>query len=113
MRRPAMPRQFEHVQMTDQVRLGVDQRMIERIAHTRLGAEMDDSLEVEIGQRRRERRLIGEVDLDEAEAVAMLGFEERQAVPLQLDAIIIAETVDADDRRAALEQPLAQMKADE
>src|SRR5689334_10999754 len=74
---------------------------------------MGDLLEVETVQGLRERRLVGKVDLDEPEGVAIFRFQERKAIALQLDAVIIAEAIDADDRRAALEQPPAQMKADE
>ena len=46
MARAAMAGQLEHVEMADQVGLDVGVRILDRIAHPGLGAEMDDPVEL-------------------------------------------------------------------
>ena len=58
------------------------------------------------------RRMVGEVHLDEAEAI-VAPAELGEPVALQLDAVIIVDVVDADHLLAAGEQPVADVEADE
>ena len=50
MLRRAVARHLEHVEMADQVRLDIGVRILDRIAHARLRAEMDDAVERHSGE---------------------------------------------------------------
>ena len=56
--------------MADQIggRIGV--RVLDRIAHAGLRAEMHDALDLDAAQRGVERRPVGEIQLDEAKIAA-------------------------------------------
>ncbi len=63
----ARPRQFEHVQVPDQIGLGIGVRVLERIAHAGLRAEVNDAGEVDIGERLAEAIGVTEIDVAEIE----------------------------------------------
>src|SRR4051812_30048954 len=86
--------------------------ILDRISHSRLRAEMDDAIEVAPVESPLQRLVVGEIDLDEIEAV-MAPCQLGEPGALQRDAVIIVHIVDADHLLAPREQALAQVEADE
>jgi hypothetical protein len=82
-----------------------------RVAHAGLRAEVDDAVEIQSLQALKQP-IFGEIRFDHMEAVAMVLAQLRDPVALELHAVIIVEIIEADDRLATREQPLADMKAD-
>jgi hypothetical protein len=99
--------------MADQVGMDVGVGILDRVAHSRLCPEMHDPVEFPPLQRAVERGHVGEVDLDEAEAVVVPRTLLGDPVSLQLDAVIIVDVVDPEHLLAAAEQPGRDMMADE
>src|SRR5688572_5006348 len=85
--------------------------MVERVTHAGLRGEMDDALERLPGEHRFNRLPVGEIGLDEAEAVPAL--EARKPRLFQRDIVIGAEIVEADHLIAAIEEPGRGVKTDE
>ena len=106
------PAQLENVEMPRHVGLDIGVGIDQRIAHSRLGGEMEDPLDplVGIGESLH-GAAIGDVEALEGEIPETL--EQRQPRLLQVDVVIVVEVVDADDLIAALEQGLGGVKADE
>ena len=105
MRRATMPRHLEHVQVTDQVRLHISVRVLDRVADAGLGAEMCDLVERQFTKRLIEPLAISEIRFDEVETATEILLLLRHSVPLQIDAVISVEVIDPDDVLAALQQP--------
>src|SRR3546814_7091143 len=78
--------------------------VFERIANTRLGTEMDDSVDPVVGKHFGERVGITEVDVDKGERLTVACLQMRNACMLEIDGIIGREIVDSDHRFAAIEQ---------
>ena len=104
MPRLHLTRQFEHVEVPDHVGTGIGVRMVERTTHSGLRAEMDDAVKTVSRGEAIERGLVGEIDLLEGEAIAMIGLQRVEPRVLQPWVVIIAEIVDADDSLAARKQ---------
>ena len=66
-----VPGDFQQVEMADEVRGDIGARIVDRIADAGLRAEMDDAVEGQSGQRGVERRMVGEIDMEEAEPVRL------------------------------------------
>src|SRR5436190_602982 len=67
----AMASEFQHVDLSHQIGSDVGLRIDQRIADPRLGAQMDDPVEFVGSGEGFERLLVAEIDLLEAEGVAM------------------------------------------
>ncbi len=95
--------------MARHIGLDIGVRIDQRIAHPRLGGEMEDPLDALVGIGEfLHGAAIGDVEALEGEIPETL--EQREARLLQPDVVIVVEVVDADDRVAALEQGLGGVK---
>lgn len=97
-------RDFEQVEMADEIGLHIGMRVLDGIAHAGLRAEMDDAVELGTFQRRAEARIIGEILAVEREAVAAHLAQIGKARFLQPHVVIVVEIVDADDLIAARQE---------
>ncbi len=111
MRDLVMAAAFEHVEKARQVGVDIGVRVLQRVAHARLGGEMDHHLRPHRGEQLRGARAVGEVDLPEREARAP--EQAVQARPLEPRIVVLVQAVDADHAAALGQQPLGQMVADE
>ena len=113
MRDTPIAREFEQVEVADQIRLRIDVGPLDRIAYPRLRTEMDDPIEVTARERGTQRGGIGEVEMMEGETVAVRLRDVREPRPLQRGVVLVIERIDADDAIAAREQRLRGRHADE
>ena len=91
----------------------VGARVLERIADPRLGAEMDDPVEVVPLQRVLQCVVIAEVTLDEVERFTRSCRDACKPVALQRDRVIGVQVVDPDHAMATRHQCLGQRGTDE
>lgn len=87
-------------------------RIVERVTHTGLGAEVNEAVEGLGGEGSIERPHVRKVEFDEFEPVAAEIPQTLRPPLFQLDRIIIVEIVDADDGVTARKQILYQRHAD-
>jgi hypothetical protein len=102
---------FEDMAEAGEVGIEIGLRVLDREAHARLGAEMDDALEAALGEEPGHAVAVGEVEPFEAEAI--MAVEAGEPRLLQGGIVIIVEIVDADDLVAAFEQDPGRLVADE
>ena len=112
-REPRWRGDLEQVEMAGEVGADIVARMLDRMAHAGLGAEMDDIVEVGPGQRLVQPLMVGEIDLEEAECAGAELAQLGEPVRFQPGVVISVEIVDADHPVAALEQPPGDVVADE
>ena len=68
---------LQHVQLPENVGIGVGVRVFQRVAHARLRGEMNDAVGPLLKERlRRSRFAVGEIGADKAKAVAPLKLRE-------------------------------------
>ncbi len=108
---PAVAAAFQDVGEADDVGVDVGVRVLQRIAHAGLGGQVDDDVETLVLEEPLHALPVGQVEPGELEAGPPL--ELRQAVLLQLDAVVGVQVVETDHPRAAVQQALGEMKADE
>jgi len=108
-----MARDFEQVEVADQVGLDIGMGVLDRIAYPGLGTQVNHAADLLPSQRGVERSHVGKVDLVKGEAIRRLGGQRRQPVTLQGDRVVIVEVVDADDAVAPRRQQADQVKANE
>ena len=102
---------LEHVEESDDVGVDVGARVLERVAHARLGGEVDDALGRVLGEAPVHQRAVLEVAAHLGEALVRLdALEPRE---LQRGVVVVVDVVDADDLVAAFEQPDRERRADE
>ena len=118
LHRVVVARGLEEVVEADQVRVDVDVRVVDAVAHAGLGGEVDEDVEAVGREELVDERLVCDVAADEDPA----GFrglrgllDLPEAVLLQLERVVVGHAVDADDRRAlrVAQQPRAEVRADE
>lgn len=102
---------LEHVQVPDQIAVGVDVGVLQGVAHTRLGCEVDHPVEAVLGEQRGHALAIGQVQRDESHVVAARQIIE--AGLLERDIVIRVEIVDPDDLVALPGEPPGHGMADE
>lgn len=105
------PAPLEHVREADEVAVDVGVGVIERGADARLSRQVDDAVEGRLGEERRRRTTVGEVDLYEPEPI--LPLDLREPVALQLQVAVRTYPVDADHLVAVSQQTPGYVKADE
>jgi len=102
---------LQNVHEADEVGVDVGVRILEGIADTGLGGEMDDALGFLGGEEVFDRGSIGEVEAVEAE-VGVTG-EAGEAGFLEADVVVVVEVVETDDLIAAGEEFFGRVVADE
>ena len=107
------PRQLEHVDLPHEVGADIGLRIDERIANPGLGTQVDDPVETPAGGEIRKRLFVAEIDLFEAEAIAVRAGQRGDPCLLQRRIVIIVDVVDAGDFLAAREQGFRYRIADE
>ena len=102
---------FEHIGKALKVGVHIGLRILKRIAHAGLRGEMHDVGKFFRLEQCRNGGAIGEIKLDEAEAV--VAFKLLQAGVLERGIVIEREIVDADHRPPTLQQAPRHLRADE
>lgn len=109
---------LEEVVEADQVRVDIDIRVVDAVAHAGLRGEIDEDVKAVGRKELVDERLVCDVAADEDPAGlrglrGFLNFPE--TVLLQLERVVIGHAVDADDRCAlcVAQQPCAEIRADE
>ena len=87
--------------MADEIGADIGLRVGERIAHSRLGGEMDDALDRGTRKPTLQCSPVGDIDLQKRESGE--GAEPVEACPLQGDRVVRIEIVQADNGVAALQ----------
>src|SRR6266480_4622485 len=105
------PAAFENVQKTDDVAIDVRVGILERIAHAGLSRQMNDAIGRFALEDIFHSSLVGNVDLDEAETVAL--NQPLQSRLLQGNVVVVVEVVQPPNTVAAREQSLRDMHPDE
>jgi hypothetical protein len=98
---------LHHVEVPDQVRLDVGVRVLDRIAHAGLRAEMDDPSNSSPSSAARQRRLSAKSTSMKRNWSPKSALLLGDPVALQLGAVIIVDVVDADHALAARHQARA------
>ena len=94
---------LQNVVKADDIRLHIDIRVVDGVAHARLGGKIHNDLGLIRGKERVQRGSVGQVSFDEAEAAArcsaLLRHLRKQVEPVlfERDLIVIVHAVDADD----------------
>ena len=101
---------LEDVEEADDVRLDVDVRVRDRIAHARLRGEVDDDVELFRFKELEHERLVRHVALEEA--VSVVPAEDVQPGILQVDVVVIVHAVEPDDLVPLLQQTHSEMHPD-
>ncbi len=85
--------------MTDHVGLDVRRRVLERVPDSDLSAEVDDVVDLAVGEHIRELASLGEIaDFERELGVAR---QIREAVALESHRVVVVQVVDADHLFAA------------
>ncbi len=104
-----MPAALQDVGGADHVAVHVGQRVLQAVAHTRLGGQVDNPVKALLGEQRRYRVPLDEVQLDEAKA--RQGLKPLDARLLECDVVVAAHVVQPDHFVASLEQGAGRVKA--
>ena len=99
--------------MPHQIGLDIGMRVLDRIPHPRLRAEMDDAVEVLAFEHLGELGHAGEVLLVEGKAIAAHFAQGSKAILLEADLIIVVDVIDADNAVAAREELAGEAVANE
>ncbi len=78
----SMPGHFQHVEMTNQIGLRVGERIFDRIANSRLRAQVHDPVDRAALDRSIQIMRISEIGLAKNKAAAEIGVQVRQTVKL-------------------------------
>src|SRR3546814_12749085 len=104
MRDLAVTRELENVDVSRDIRMDIGGGVFTRIANTRLGTEMDDSVDAVVGKHFGERVGITEVDVDKGERLTVACLLMRNACMLAIAGLLGRELVHSGQRCAATEK---------
>jgi hypothetical protein len=114
---------FQNVKEAHDVTLGINVGVVNGIAYAGLGCEVDDSVEVSLGEDLFNYGAVGYVCFDELECASIrlvaatgrsyMGLDSLQSGLFEVDVVVVAEVVQADDGVSAFEQGKANVAADE
>src|SRR5579872_6625010 len=102
---------FENVHEADKITLHISLRIGQRIAHARLGREVNHHIESVLLEQAVQRSGIDKIGMDELEGRASPKHIEPGM--FQTHIVIVIEVVEADDRATRIEIALREMEADE
>lgn len=105
---------LEHVEEADEVALEVGARVLDGVAHARLGGEVHHDVEAVLGEQALDEGGVTQVAAHEGEAAVGIGLgEHAQARVLDTGVVVAVEVVEADDGVISLlEQLLDEERAD-
>jgi hypothetical protein len=95
-----VPAAFEHVQRAADVAAHVGVRILQRVAHARLGCQMHHPREFLAGEELRHGRVVGKIELDGAE---LRRGEAPEARLLESHVVVVIEVIESDDLVAGIE----------
>lgn len=106
---------LEHVEEADEVALEVGTRILDGVAHARLGGEVHHDVEAVLGEQALDEGGVAQVAAHEGEAAVGVGLgQHAQARVLDAGVIVAVEVVETDDHTVRLlEQLLDEERADE
>lgn len=102
---------LENVAESDEIRIDVHRRILDRIAHPRLRRHVHDCVEMLIREKRGQSLSVRHIEFLETES--FVRAQAGKAPFLEADIIVVAEVIDPDDLIAAFEQPQGKGPADE
>jgi len=92
---PGVPAALEDVKEADEVGVDVRVGVLDRVADSGLGGEVDDDAEAVRGEEGLHLAAIGKVDADKDEAVLL--FKPLESGLLEGRVVVVVEVVEADD----------------
>ena len=106
---------LKDVEEADQVALEVGARVLDGVAHARLGGEVHHDVEAVLGEQALDEGGVAEVAAHERKAAVGIGLgQHAQARVLDAGVVVAVEVVEADDHIVSLlEQFLDEERADE
>lgn len=106
---------LEHVEEADEVALEVGARVLDGIAHARLGRQVNHNIEAVLGEQALDEGGVAQIAANKGEATVGVGLgQHAQACVLDAGVVVAVEIVEADDGTIGLfEQLLDEECADE
>ena len=106
---------LEHVEEADEVALEVGARVLDGVAHARLGGEIHHDVEAVLGEQALDEGGVAQVAAHEGKAAVCVGLSKHaQAGVLDAGVVVAVEVVETDDHIVGLlEQLLDEERADE
>lgn len=106
---------LKDVEEADEVALEVGTRVLDGVAHARLGGEVNHDVEAVLSEQALDEGGIAQVAANEGEAAVRVGFgQHAQARVLDAGVVVAVEVVEADNNViGVLEQFLDEERADE
>lgn len=106
---------LEHVEEADEVALEVGTRILDGVAHARLGGEVHHDVEAVLGEQALDEGGVAQVTAHEGESAVCVGLgKHAQAGVLDAGVVVAVEVVETDDHIVGLlEQLLDEERADE
>ncbi len=101
---------LQHCQHAGEVALAVGKRVFQRVAHPRLGAQVDHPLELPLGKQGGHASLVRQLALHEAKMGE--GGQHRQASLLEAHLVVVVEVVEPHHLMTRLAQPSGHVKTD-
>ena len=101
---------IDQVLKADDVGGDISARILNRIAHPGLGRQVNDRVDLVVGEQGVDCRLIGYIGAHKGKPRLCLKLGEPGA--FKIDRIIVVQIIDADHAGAARKQPLGGVKAD-
>ncbi|MNR13410.1 hypothetical protein D3C85_1298170 [compost metagenome] len=106
-----VPTGFEHIEETHQVRLPIDIRIVQRVAHPGLGGQVHHLGKSVLLKQADQGRFVDDVHFPETKTRQSL--QHLEACLLEFHVVVVVEVVDTDDLLTLAAQALDRMKADE
>jgi hypothetical protein len=104
---------LQQIQVADNIRFRIGVRVLKRISHAGLGAQVDNHVELDSLERGLQSAHAGEIDFHEIEAGPDLAAYLLSTGPLKRDGVIAVEIVETYNFVIAREQPTSDGSSDE
>ena len=102
---------LQDIHEPDQVAVHVGMWVLQRVTDAGLGRQMDHHLRLGVRKQLLDGRAVRQIRFDKAEARPPC--EQRQAIVLEPHVVVVVQVIQPDDLVALIEQPPADVKADE